>query len=119
MPNEKKIIEGLKLVKKTGVRDIPPVDANVYPYMMEMNCSPPEFMDVTFVLLYGGSEEVFVRADALEKIYQFITLNNFRQHPRLRYIEITHGKEVIERFEGRMSATPTKKPEAKSEGPYR
>jgi hypothetical protein len=118
MPKEKKIIEGLKLVKKTGVRDLPPVDATEYPFMMEMNCSPPEFMDVTFVLLYGGSEEIFVRADDVQKIYQFITLNNFRNHPRLRYIEITKSKEVIERFEGRMSANPSKI-EGRAEGPYR
>lgn len=76
------VIEGLKLIKLTGSVEI--ADDPSYPYKLEVNLRPPELMQVTFVMLYGGSEVIVVRAMTLEALDRFIERNDLRQHPRLR-----------------------------------
>lgn len=86
-------IEGLKLFKKTGCIDIAE-DAS-YPFRLEVVFSPPEFMQVAFITLYGGSEVVVVRGMTLEAIDQFILLNNFDRHERFRRLSVSGPSGVI------------------------
>lgn len=81
-------IGGLKLIRLNSARIDEPDDKS-YPYKLEVNFSPPELMQITFMMLHGGSEEMIVRAKTREAIDQFITLNTLRDHPRLRRMTIT------------------------------
>lgn len=81
------VIEGLKLVRLTGAVNDP--DDPSYPYKLEVNLRPPELMQVAFIMLHGGSEEIVMRGKTREAIDQFIELNNLRHHPRLRRMTIT------------------------------
>lgn len=87
--NQGASIEDVTLVYLTGERvDAPDTDASGA-YRLEVNLSPPELMQVTFIMLHGGSDELIVRAKTRESIDQFIKLNDLRRHPRLRRMTIT------------------------------
>jgi hypothetical protein len=93
------LIEGLKLIRLNTARINEPDDPS-YPYKLDMNLSPPELMQVTFVMLHGGSEELVVRSMNREAIDKFIEANDLRRHPRLRRMTITgpnNFQEVISR----------------------
>ncbi len=92
MANE--TIEGIKLILHTGGTNIP--DDPSFPYKLYANLRPPELMDFTFIVLYGGSEEVIVRGMTVEAIEAFITQNQLETHPRLRRLIITgpEDKEI-------------------------
>lgn len=81
------VIEGRKLIRLTGAVSIP--DDASYPYKLEVNLSPPELMQVAFIMLHGGSEEIVVRAMTKDALDQFVELNGLRHHPRLRRLTIT------------------------------
>ena len=84
----------VKVISATGRPDKP--DDPSMPYKLEMSLSPPEFMQVTFVLLYGGSEDVVIRATSRRAIERLITKNDYRTHPRLRRLTLTGPQGVIE-----------------------
>jgi hypothetical protein len=88
MTSSSDIIEGLKLIKLNSC-SINESDDPSYPYKLEANFSPPELMQVAFVMLHGGSEVMIVRAMTREAIDQFIDVNGLRCHPRLRRLIIT------------------------------
>lgn len=93
------LIDGLKLIRHTTARINEPDDPS-YPFKLEVNLSPPELMQVTFVMLHGGSEELVVRSMSREAIDQLIQANDLRRHPRLRRMTITgpdNLQEVISR----------------------
>ena len=86
-PEQIEQIEGIKLVRLTGAVNEP--DDPSYPYKLDVNLRPPELMQVTFIMLYGGSEEIVVRGKTRDAINRFIELNDLRRHPRLRRMTIT------------------------------
>jgi len=91
------VIEGLKLIKhNAGGVNLP--DDPSFPYKMEMICSPPEFMTMAFIGLFGGSEEVIVRGMTKEALEEFIGKNNYRTHPRLRSLVISGPDGIIEKL---------------------
>lgn len=94
------IIDGLKLIRLNSLRINEPDDPS-YPYKLEVNLSPPELMQVTFIMLHGGSEEMVVRAMTRDAIDQFIEVNNLRHHPRLRRMIITGPEESSEEIKAR------------------
>jgi len=68
-----------------------------YPFKLYANFRPPEFMQVTFVMLYGGSEEFVLRADTREKLEEAVRQNEWVGHPRLRRLVLTmpDGREEL------------------------
>ncbi len=58
-------------------------------------------MDVAFVMLHGGSEEIVVRAMTKEALDKFVETSGFRTHPRLRRKIITGFNDLTE-IKGRM-----------------
>ena len=100
-PPTDQIIEGLKLIRLNSVRINEPDDPNDpgFPYKLEVNLRPPELMQVAFVMLYGGSEEMIVRGKTREAIDAFVDLNDLRHHPRLRRITITGPDGLREEFQ--------------------
>ena len=78
----------IKLIRllSAGVRE--PDDPS-YPYKLEVNFSPPELMNVAFVMLYGGSDELIVRAMTREALDEFVAVHDLHLHPRLRRATIT------------------------------
>lgn len=91
------VIEGLKLIRLTGSRISEPDDPS-YPYKLVVNLSPPQLMQVAFVMLYGGSEEMIVRSKTREAIDQFIERNDLRRHPRLRWMTIASPAGAVEKI---------------------
>lgn len=88
-------IPGIKLIRHTGsIRDCP--DDPSIPFKLEVNLRPPEFMEMAFIGLYGGSEEIIVRGETKEALDKFIEINRLREHCRLRYLTITGPDGVIE-----------------------
>ncbi len=82
-----RIIPGLKLIRHNANRiDLP--DDPSYPYRLEINCRPPEFMAIAFIGLYGGSEEVVIRSKTASAIGEFLDRNDMRSMHRLRWIKI-------------------------------
>ncbi|MFZ5365938.1 MAG: hypothetical protein ACOZBZ_01460 [Patescibacteria group bacterium] len=89
------VIPGLKLIYQTGGTNI--ADDPSMPYRLDANFRPPEFMEVAFVLMHGGSEEIVVRGMTREALEEFVEANDFKTHPRLRRLTITGPDgEVIE-----------------------
>jgi hypothetical protein len=85
--NRNKIIKGIKLIYQTGgIRQ--PEDPKMH-YKMEANFRPPEFMQVAFVLMHGGSEKIVVQGKTRKALDQFIKQNELLTHPRLRNLTIT------------------------------
>lgn len=100
------IIEGIKLIRKTGIPDQvdaykiderQPIDPTM-PFRLDVNCSPPQFMEVFWALTYGGSEEIVIIGQTLEKLQKFVEVNDLRTHPRLRWLTITDkDNKVVDR----------------------
>lgn len=92
MSNE---IPGLKLIKHNANRiDLP--DDPSYPYKLELLCRPPESMAIAFIGLFGGREELVVRAMTKEALETFIVQNEYRTHPRLSRLTVTGPEGLIE-----------------------
>ena len=80
--------KGLKLIRlrSCGIHN---QDDPSYPYKLEANLRPPDLMQVTFIMLHGGSDELVVRGMTREAIDQFVETNDLRHNPRLRWMTIT------------------------------
>ena len=93
-------IEGLQLVYMTGTKidGSEDRDDTGYPFRLEVNLSPPQLMEVTFIMLHGGSEKIVVRAKTREAIDKFIELNDLAKHPRLRWTVITGPEDLRVEF---------------------
>ena len=58
------------------------------------------------ILMYGGSEEIVVRGETLEALQRLATVNEWREHPRLRRLTITGLEGVIERHPAPKAVAP-------------
>lgn len=81
-------LDGLKLIRHNAVR-FEIADDPSLPFRIEINLSPPEFMQVAFVMACGGSEEIILRAKDRSAVELFLERNNVRTHPRLRWVKVT------------------------------
>ena len=88
-------IPGLKVIRFTTGRVNEPDDPSL-PYKLEAAFRPPEFMQVTFVLMYGGIEEIVVRSETLEGLVELVRQNEWRTHPRLRRLVVTGPEGVLD-----------------------
>jgi hypothetical protein len=67
-------------------------DDPALPFRMDINLRPPDFMNVAFVMLYGGSEEVSFIGSTIEELREVAKddeTGNVEQHLRLRWIRIS------------------------------
>jgi len=88
------VIPGLKLIKLNSNQVDEPDDPSM-PYKLEALFRPPEFMQVTFVMLFGGTEELVVRGETLEAIQELVEKERYRTHPRLRKLTITGPDDTV------------------------
>jgi hypothetical protein len=77
-------------------------DAARLPWKLYANFRHSEFMQVTAVMLYGGSEEFVLRADSREKLVHACEVNEWRDHrcgngPRSRAVARRGGAAVRDR----------------------
>ena len=84
----KPVIEGIKLIRHNAARYSVPDDFT-YPFRLDAKFRPPGFMDIAFIFIVGGSEEIVVRGMTAEKLEEFVAANGLRTHPRLISLEIT------------------------------
>lgn len=91
------VIPGIKLIMH-NCSNVNLPDDTTLPFKLEASFSPPEFMVMAFIGLYGGSEEIVVRGETKEALAKFIELNKFRTHPRLRRLTITGPDGIIEQI---------------------
>ena len=81
-------IKGIKLIThNAGGVNLP--DDPSFPFRLDANFRPPEFMKIAFIGICGGSEVVCVRGETREALEKFVEVNSLRTHPRLRSLEIT------------------------------
>lgn len=85
------------LLKATTARLDRPDDRQ-FPYKLEINLSPPEFMQMAFILQFGGSEEIAVGGKTLKDVERFARKNSFETHPRLRRMTISGPDGVIRQW---------------------
>lgn len=71
----------IKLIRYNATNVDEPDDPS-YPWRLDVSLSPPEFMKVAFLLLFGN-EEICVRGGTKEALEEFANLNNLPGHPRL------------------------------------
>jgi hypothetical protein len=85
----------VKLIKHTAECDHP--DDPSFPFKLHLVMRPPEFMIVTFVILYGGTEEVIARGRSLEALSEWADENGLKEHSRfLRYTITNENDAVVE-----------------------
>ena len=78
----------VKLIRHNAAGvDLP--DDPSFPFVMHAEFRPPSFMDVTFVMIHGGSEIIRVRGKTREDIVEFTKKNDLARHIRLRTLTIT------------------------------
>lgn len=90
-------VEGIKLIRHNAARVNEPDDPS-FPWKLDLNFSPPEFMVMAWVGLFGGSEEITIRGMTKEALEEFVEQNKFREHPRLRWMEFTDPDGKVERW---------------------
>jgi len=83
----------IKLIKHTSECDHP--DDPSMPFKLEMVLSAPEFMEVAWAGLYGGTEEVVARGDSLEELNAWMEEHGLKTHPRRRRYAITNSDGVV------------------------
>lgn len=89
-------IDGIKLIRHNASGINLPDDLS-FPWRLDANLRPLEFMAVAFIGLYGGSETVCVRGQTREALEEFVEANNLRTHPRLRSLEITQPEAELDK----------------------
>lgn len=77
----------VKLIKHTGGVNDP--DDPSYPWLLEVELSPPELMIITYIAMYGGREEIVVRGKTRKALEKFVEEYELLTHPRLRKLTIT------------------------------
>jgi hypothetical protein len=88
----------MKLVYQTGTTAREePGGAEALPFLLRVEFSPPEFMNVLFAMLYGGTEEVHVRAASAAELDELVQKEQWESHPRLRRFVITGPDGEIRR----------------------
>lgn len=88
----------MKLVYQTGTTAREePGDAEALPFLLRAEFSPPEFMHALFATLYGGTEEVRVRAASTAELDDMLQKGQWESHPRLRRFVITGPDGEIRR----------------------
>jgi hypothetical protein len=93
-------IPGLKLIFVTGNSGRVTEDEALvkeHPFRLDASFRPPEFMQVAFIMIYGGTEEIVVRGQSLEALERFVEANGYKTHPRLIRLTITEpeAKPVV------------------------
>lgn len=51
-------------------------------------------MEVAFVMMHGGSEEICVRGKTRKALEEFVEVNFLKTHPRLRELNITEPEKA-------------------------
>lgn len=77
----------IKLIFHTGEIDIAD-DPSFGPWKLYVNLRPPEFMQMAFICMTGGSEEVVCRGKSKEALEEFVKAADLNNHPRLRRMTI-------------------------------
>jgi hypothetical protein len=83
-------IEGIKLIEHNASGIALPDDES-YPWRLDMIFSPPEFMQMAFIGLFGN-EVVRVRGMTEKMLKEYVMERGFLTHPRLIKLEITQPK---------------------------
>lgn len=97
-PQTNEVLDDLKLIRLNshGINEPDEPHASDYPYRLVVNLRPPEFMQVTFIMRHGESEELIVRGKTRGALDRFITQNSLESHERLRRMTITDPNGVTE-----------------------
>lgn len=88
-------IEGVNIAKLNSANIDEPENPD-YPWKLELTFRAPEFMNMAFIMLYGGSEDLVVQGMTREALDQFLDTEDLRQHPRLNRGTITHPDGTVE-----------------------
>lgn len=80
-------MEQLHCVFKTG--QIRQPERPDLPWKVHVKLRPPEFMQVAFVLMPGGSEELIAQGSTKDAIEAFLKLNDITNHIRFTELTIT------------------------------
>ncbi|MCK9567553.1 hypothetical protein M0R72_01225 [Candidatus Pacearchaeota archaeon] len=88
----------VKLIRHTSECDHS--DDPIMPFKLEMVLKVPEFMEVTWVCLYGGTEEIVARGDSVEELHAWMEEHSLKTHPRMsRYAIANNDGVVVDSFD--------------------
>jgi hypothetical protein len=85
------VIEGVKVIQH-NMGGINRPDDPSYPFLLQMVCRVPGFMEVTAAMIYG-QEAVKVRGKTKEALEELIKRNNWSTHPRLISLTVTEPEK--------------------------
>ena len=91
-----KINRGVEVIEHAPSRIDKQQDRS-HPYKMVLDLRPPEFMQVTFAMMHGGTERLVVQGKTHAAINQFLDRNSLRKHPRLIRLVVTGPQGELER----------------------
>jgi hypothetical protein len=95
-------------VIRANTHNIDELDDPSYPLLMQVSLRAPDFMPLTFIAVYGSSEEVVVvRGESIQDLLDWLWACQISNHPRLRSIVIVDDKgKVVRSRTGRGPWTP-------------
>ena len=69
-----------------------------FPFSMEIHFSPPEWMQFTFIMLYGENEVIVVKSKTVKKLVKYIDLD-IAKHSRFLWAKISgpDGKLLLQK----------------------
>jgi len=75
------VIKGIKLIRHNanGVNE---PDDPTFTWRLDASFRPPEFMNIAFMFLCGGTEEICVRGKTKKALEKFADMNHLSTHPR-------------------------------------
>ena len=89
-----------KLVRfiRHNARGVSQPEDRTFPFRMKAIFRPPEFMQVTFIMIHGGSEYLEFQGMTVEALVSLADQEGFSTHPRLTRIEIADsGGSILRR----------------------
>ena len=87
--------EDIKVIYANAQRYKVPDDPS-FPWKLHVVLRPPEFMQVAFMMMCGGTEEIIVRGKTKESLEEFLNTHHLNaNHPR--FIRMTLNQpELVE-----------------------
>jgi len=80
-------IQGIKIIRHNAAR-VNNLDDPSLPYKVDIQLKAPSFMEIAFIAVHGGTEDICVRAETEEQVERFLEKYGFRTHPRLISLKI-------------------------------
>jgi hypothetical protein len=92
---EKQEIDSQVRLIRHNARGVSQPEDRTFPFRMKAIFRPPEFMQVAFTMIHGGSECLEFQGMTVEDLVKLADREGFSTHPRLTRIEISDSGGIV------------------------